>query len=112
MQERASDTHNHKESHHYDIEARKSYLRIGEDDARRMQNMEELAEKNVEHVVEQLYEHMLSFGPIERSFRANVMWRTLKSSRERTFSSLCREGTTSSTWKAVFESVGLMRGSV
>ncbi len=76
---------NGRAARQYDIGDRKSYLNIGEDDARRLKKMEGLAQNNVESVVEQMYEHMLSFEANRKMFQSETHLANIKKRQKEYF---------------------------
>ncbi|MEZ5435679.1 MAG: globin-coupled sensor protein [Pseudomonadales bacterium] len=69
----------------YDIEARKSYLQITDEDAKRMMAIKPLAEANVDTILDRLYEHFVSFNSTKAFLQSDKHITNLKSAQRKFF---------------------------
>jgi methyl-accepting chemotaxis protein len=72
----------------YDVEHRKSYLNIEQHDCERMKGMEEFADKHVEDMIEELYDHMLEFEENRAIFQSDQHVENVKKMQRKYFMEL------------------------
>ncbi len=69
----------------YDIEARKKYLQITEEDAKRMRTIQPLAEAKTDEIMDKLYEHFVSFAVTKGFLQSDSHIKNLKSAQRKFF---------------------------
>lgn len=72
----------------YDIEERKSYLLITDEDAKRMMSLKPLAEAKTDEIMDKLYEHFVSYATTKSFLQSEKHIKNLKSAQRKFFMAL------------------------